>query len=60
MPSSFCMHKNEAEHVPTFLFCTLYIGALPAKYVEDIVELSTETLDVGISIKLSIKSCIYK
>ncbi len=54
------MHKNEAEHVPTFLSFTLYIDALPAKYLEDIVELSLETLEVGISIKLFIKSFIYK
>ena len=60
MPSSFCMHKNEAEHVPTFSLCTLYIAALPAKYLEDIVELSAKTLDVGISIKLFIKSSVYK
>ena len=50
------MHKNEAEHVPTISSCLLYTGALPAKYVEDIVELSPETLDVGISIKLFTKS----
>jgi hypothetical protein len=54
------MHKNEAEHVPTFSSCALYSDALPAKYLEDMVELSTETLDVGISIKLFIKSSVYK
>jgi hypothetical protein len=36
------------------------MGALPAKYLEEIVELSIKTLDVGISIKLFIKSSTYK
>lgn len=58
MFSLFCIHKKEAEHIPTFLLCELYTGALPAKYLEEIVVLSPETFDVGISMKLLMKSSV--
>jgi len=39
---------------------TSYTGALPAKYLEEMVVLSTETPEVGISMKLFMKSAVYR